>query len=215
MENDPRETVPQNRTPDTIGSSRYTTDMSPSFGRVVLKPLSELDSRAWRRVHRHLRDPEIAHLNGTLPNRMPLWLLKRMLRADSLRADRETFGIFDEHDDYIGTIELYSIRHNAATLGIIIGERSHWSRGYGPESIHALLDYAFNTLGLMQIKLSTFADNPRAQAAFTKVGFREVQRVSAKESGRVDVQMELHKGGWLERFRRLTQAEANSQPLAS
>ena len=79
---------------------------------------------------------------------MPLWLLKRVLKADSRRADRETYGIFDEANTYIGTVELYDIRYNSATLGIIIGERSHWSRGYGPEAIGALLEHAFHDLGL-------------------------------------------------------------------
>ena len=72
---------------------------------------------------------------------MPLWLLRRVLRADSRRRDRETYGIFDVsagEEAYIGTIELYDIRHDRATLGIIIGERSHWSRGFGPEAIEAL-----------------------------------------------------------------------------
>lgn len=172
--------------------------MDLRFGRVRLLPLDELDGGAWKRVFEHFRDPEIAHLNGTPPNRMPLWLLRRVLRADSRRPDRETYGILDEAGEYIGTIELYDIRHTVATLGIIIGERSHWSRGYGPEAIHALLGHAFRVLGLERVKLSTFADNPRAQAAFKKVGFHELRRVAA-EGGRTDVQMEITRGAWLER----------------
>ena len=168
-----------------------------SYKRVTLRPLAELDGRAWRRIHAHFRDAEIAHLNGTPPNRMPLWLLKRVLKADSRRADRETFGVFDERDAYIGTIELYDVRHASATLGIIIGEKSHWSRGYGPEAIHALLEYAFDELGLERVTLSTFADNARARAAFRKAGFAEVRRVSAG-GGRTDVQMELPAARWRE-----------------
>ena len=170
--------------------------MRPTFGRVQLRPLEELDSTAWRRVHAHFRDPEIAHLNGTPPSRMPLWLLKRVLKADMRRSDRVTFGVYDENREYIGTIELYDIRGTRATLGIIIGERTHWGRGYGPEAIAALLDHAFNSMGLEVVKLSTFGDNPRAQAAFKKVGFREVRRVQGT-NGRVDVQMELPRGTWL------------------
>ena len=168
-----------------------------SHKRVTLRPLAELDGRAWRRIHAHFRDAEIAHLNGTPPNRMPLWLLKRVLKADSRRADRETFGIFDERDAYIGTIELYDVRRASATLGIIIGEKTHWSRGYGPEAIHALLEYAFDDLGLERVTLSTFADNARARAAFRKAGFAEVRRVSAG-GGRTDVQMELPAARWRE-----------------
>jgi RimJ/RimL family protein N-acetyltransferase len=171
--------------------------MAPHFARVTLRPLSELDSAAWRRIQTHFRDPEIAFLNGTPPNRMPLWLLKRVLRADAKRTDRATFGIFDEHDAYIGTIELYDLRGASATLGIIIGERSHWGRGYGPEAIHALLEHAFNHLGLDHVRLNTFGDNLRAQAAFRKVGFREVSR-NRVAGGRVDVRMELYRGAYLE-----------------
>lgn len=175
-------------------------------GRVALKPLSELDGAAWRRVHAHFRDPEIAHLNGTPPSRMPLWLLRRVLKADSRRRDRQTFGIFDVSngdESYIGTIELYDMRHDAATLGIIIGERSHWSRGFGPEAVAALLEHAFTDLGLERVSLSTFGDNERAQAAFKKVGFHEKRRFLTPR-GRVDVQMELTRWAWLEQSARET-----------
>lgn len=171
--------------------------MAPSYGRVTLRPIDDLDTVAWRRIQAHFRDPEIAHLNGTPPNRMPLWLLKRVLKADARRADRTTFGIFDEQDCYIGTIELYDVRGHGATLGIIIGERSHWGRGYGPEAMHAMLEHAFLTLGLEHVRLNTFGDNQRAQAAFKKVGFHEVRRARTA-SGRTDVRMELFRGAWLE-----------------
>jgi RimJ/RimL family protein N-acetyltransferase len=128
---------------------------------------------------------------------MPLWFLKRLLKADSRRADRATYGIYDERDEYIGTIELYDIRYDTATLGIIIGEKTHWSKGYGPEAIGALLGYAFNKLNLERVKLNTFSDNERAQAAFKKIGFTELRRVNAG-SGRIDVQMDIQKQVWLE-----------------
>lgn len=170
--------------------------MEPAFGRVRLRPLDRLGRDDWRRVQAHFRDPEIAHLNGTPPNRMPLWLLRRLLKADARRADRATFGIYDEHDAYIGTVELYELRGATATLGIIIGEKTHWNRGYGPDAMHALLGHAFRQLGLEKVRLSTFGDNERAQAAFRKVGFREVRRVRAS-NGRTDVQMEIWRDAWL------------------
>jgi len=169
--------------------------MRPAFGRVTLRPLEEFSDTDWRRLQSHFRDPEISHLNGTPPNRMPLWLLKRLLRTDSQRSDRATFGIFDERDDFIGTTELYDVRAGCATLGIIIGEKSHWSRGYGPEAMRALLGYAFDHLSLDLVRLETFGDNERAQAAFKKVGFHEVRR-KVGASGRVDVYMEIGRGAW-------------------
>lgn len=170
--------------------------MEPRYGRVRLVPLADLRRDDWRRVQAHFRDPEIAHLNGTPPNRLPLWLLRRVLRADARRPDRATFGIYDEQDAYIGTVELYDLRGPSATLGIIIGEKTHWNRGYGPEAIHALLGHAFRELGLERVRLNTFADNERAQAAFRKAGFRELRRVPAKDD-RTDVQMEIWRDAWL------------------
>ena len=113
----------------------------------------------------------------------------------AVTVDRATFGIFDERDAYVGTAELYDIQPDRATLGIIIGERSHWNRGYGPEAMHALLAYAFEEVGLEVVRLTTFADNPRAQAAFRKVGFREIERLPARE-GRTDVVMTVRRESW-------------------
>lgn len=164
-------------------------------GRVTLRPLADAGPAAWRRIHAHFRDPEIAFLNGTPPSRMPLWLLRRVLRSDARRPDRRTYGIYDEHGDYVGTIELYDLRGHEATLGIIIGERTHWATGYGPEAMHALLGYAFDALGMALVRLNTFGDNVRAQRAFKKVGFHEVDR-RVDASGRVDVRMELLRADW-------------------
>ena len=165
------------------------------YGCVELRPLAQLDARAWRRLHGHFRDPEIAHLNGTPPSRMPLWLLRRVLRADAARPDRRTFGIFDDAAEYIGTIELYDLRGSEATLGIIIGERSHWGRGYGSDAMRAILTYAFEEAGLERVRLHTFGDNLRAQSAFRKVGFVELRSV-VNAKGRVDVHMALLRSAW-------------------
>ena len=181
------------------------------YGRARLTPLLELSKQDWKRIEVHFRDPEIAWLNGTPPNRMPLWILKRILKADSRRKDRETFGVFDEHNVYIGTIELYDIRFDRATLGIIIGERSHWSKGYGPEAINALLEFAFLDLDLRRVVLNTFADNPRAKASFTKIGFSETKR-SQNYQNRINVHMQLNKNHWLE-LRRLASQTKSEEPV--
>ena len=160
-----------------------------AFARVKLMPITEIDKQAWRRVRNHFRDPEIAYLNGTKPNRLPLWLLRRSFRVDSRLGDRKTFGIF-HNDEYIGAIELYDISNDRCTLGIIIGEREYWGRGFGSEAIIALLEYAFSELNLNQVYLRTFFDNKRAIAAFHKVGFREIRRMNeGKERLRIHMKI--------------------------
>ncbi len=167
-----------------------------SYERVILRPISKIDKQAWRRVRNHFRDPEIAYLNGTRPNRLPLWMLRRAFKADSRLGDRQTFGIF-HNEEYIGAIELYDISKDRCTLGVIIGERDYWGKGFGPEAIVAILKYAFDELNVKQVYLRTFYDNKRAIAAFHKVGFREIRRMSS-EKERIKIHMKITKERYLE-----------------
>jgi RimJ/RimL family protein N-acetyltransferase len=63
-----------------------------------------------------------------------------------------------------------------AMLGIDIGDKSYWGRGYGQESVRLLVDYGFNLLNLNSIMLGVFEFNERAQACYRKVGFKEIGR---------------------------------------
>lgn len=173
--------------------------MEGSGSRVRLVGLEELDRTAWQRVRTHFRDPEIARLNGTPPSRMPLWLLRTVLRNDSRRSDRHTFGIIAHDREFIGLTELYDAGADSATLGIIIGERPYWGRGYGTETVGLLLDYAFGKLGLEKVVLNTYEDNLRAQASFLKAGFTEDDRlVRPGDRGRRSVIMSISRSRWQE-----------------
>ncbi len=76
-------------------------------------------------------------------------------------------------DQLIGTILLDSIRWNHAYgwLGIGIGEREYWGRGYGTEAVRIGLHYAFTELNLWRVALSVLATNVRALRAYEKAGF--------------------------------------------
>lgn len=168
-----------------------------SGSRVRLVTLGALDREAWQRIRNHFRDPEIARLNGTPPTRLPLWVLRTVLRNDSRRPDRHTFGIIADGTEFIGLTELYDTGPTAATLGIIIGERDYWGRGYGTEAVGLLLDYAFGELGLEKVTLNTYEDNLRAQAAFLKAGFVEERRlVRPGDRSRRSVVMGISRSRW-------------------
>jgi len=74
----------------------------------------------------------------------------------------------------IGNCGLHQIdwtnRH--AVLGIFIGDKSYWDKGYGTDAIHTLLRYAFEEAGLHRVELTVHAFNPRAIHVYEKVGFR-------------------------------------------
>jgi RimJ/RimL family protein N-acetyltransferase len=78
----------------------------------------------------------------------------------------------------IGTVGLPNVNHahRTAELGIGIGERDCWGKGYGTEATRLILDYAFNVLGLHNVMLRVFAYNERAIRSYRKVGFKEMGR---------------------------------------
>lgn len=96
-----------------------------------------------------------------------------------IQDQRHVFTIVDtETDASIGRCLLFNVdqvnRH--AMLGIFIGEKTFWSKGYGQEAVTLLLDYAFTLLNLNSVMLGAIAFNERAIQCYKKVGFKEIGR---------------------------------------
>jgi len=74
---------------------------------------------------------------------------------------------------HIGNVGLHRIdwKNRVATLGIVIGEKEYWGKGYGTEAVRTMLRYAFHELGLNRVELETYSFNPRAQRCYQKAGF--------------------------------------------
>jgi RimJ/RimL family protein N-acetyltransferase len=62
-------------------------------------------------------------------------------------------------------------RNRSAELGIMIGDKSCWNRGFGTEAVRLLARHGFNTLNLNRIYLRVLENNPRAIRAYEKAGF--------------------------------------------
>lgn len=62
-------------------------------------------------------------------------------------------------------------------LGIAIGDKEYWGRGYGREAVGLLIDYAFNHWNLQRVGLQVMAINERAMRAYRAVGFVEEGRL--------------------------------------
>lgn len=75
---------------------------------------------------------------------------------------------------HIGGCSLQEIdwRNRWAELGIVIGARDYWGRGYGTDTVQTLCAWAFDTLNLNRVFLRVFADNSRAIHCYEKVGFQ-------------------------------------------
>ena len=73
----------------------------------------------------------------------------------------------------IGNCGFHNIdwRSRSAEVGIFIGEKSLWNKGYGTEVMRLLLKHGFHTLNLNRIALEVYENNPRAVRSYEKVGF--------------------------------------------
>lgn len=73
----------------------------------------------------------------------------------------------------IGNLGLMDIDEGNArgTLGISIGEKGEWGRGYGTEAIRLVLGFAFGEMGLRRVELCTDEDNERGIRCYEKCGF--------------------------------------------
>ncbi|GAB4541887.1 MAG: GNAT family protein [Anaerolineales bacterium] len=64
-----------------------------------------------------------------------------------------------------------------AFVGIAIGKREDWSKGYGTDAMTLLLRYAFAEINLNRVTLCVFEYNPRAIRAYEKAGFTHEGRL--------------------------------------
>lgn len=121
-------------------------------------------------------DPEVRrHLAQYLP--FSLTEEERWFENLQERLERqETVALAIETADgmvHIGNIGLHDIdwRNRSAELGIVIGEKSYWSQGYGSDAIRTLLGVAFGEMNLHRVFLRVDADNERGIRCYEKAGF--------------------------------------------
>lgn len=78
-----------------------------------------------------------------------------------------------EGDKLVGYIGLDgdAFPHGELFVGIAIGGREEWGKGYGTDAMKVILRYAFQELNLRRVSLDTFEYNPRALRSYEKAGF--------------------------------------------
>ncbi len=74
----------------------------------------------------------------------------------------------------IGSVGLTNINwvERKAEMGIMIGEKDQWNKGYGSEAVREILRLAFEKMNLNRIYLRVFENNPRAIKVYERCGFR-------------------------------------------
>lgn len=89
------------------------------------------------------------------------------------------YGIVDlQGGNLIGSCGLMDVDHlhGSAEIGIVIGDKAYWNRGYGREALGLLLDYGFRYLNLHNVMLRVYDYNERGIACYERVGFKLIGR---------------------------------------
>ncbi|MCE1245865.1 MAG: GNAT family N-acetyltransferase [Firmicutes bacterium] len=139
--------------------------------RVILRPVRPEDINRWMIW---FNDPEvIAHLSGGVIYGATREQEQEFYHQITHLPNNKIFTIMDENGRQIGNIGTHNINWEwrNATLGIVIGEKDYWGRGYGTDAMKTFINFAFNMMNLRRLSLDVFADNKRGIRCYEKAGF--------------------------------------------
>lgn len=132
-----------------------------------------------------INDTELKkYLVTTIPFPTCLWEEDAWVKSQKINNNGEyNFAIEDlETKEYIGGCGIQKVNWLArvATVGIMIGNKSYWGKGYGTDAMKTLTKFIFQDMNINKIRLATFSFNERAQKCYKKCGF-EVEGVLKAE----------------------------------
>ena len=145
-------------------------------------------------------DPELAQLDA-----MPVLSLTfsqylsdyANILSNPLPTSRR-FAVETPDGEHIGNCSFYNIDESKGEteLGIMIGNRNYWDKGYGTDAVTTLVNYIFRETNLKRIYLKTLESNKRAQKCFPKCGFTPCGHMA--KDGYDFILMELYRDQWQE-----------------
>ncbi len=105
--------------------------------------------------------------------------LKEYVKLMNESTEDYFLGIFlKEKEEHIGNIKIGEINqlHRFGDVGLIIGNKDVWGKGYGTETIELVTLYGFDELNLNKLKAGMYANNIGSYKAFIKAGYMEIGR---------------------------------------
>jgi len=144
--------------------------------RVTLRALTEADLP---RLTEFKNDVEVELLGGGDPPRPRTFEVVRDFVAEQAKdKDSPNFAI-EADGRFIGDCGLFNSdrRSGTAEVGIGIGDRAYWGRGYGREALSLLVDYGFRMQNFRKLWLTVHGSNERAIRSYCAVGFVEEGRL--------------------------------------
>lgn len=142
--------------------------------RVLIKPLSETSIS--EQYLTWMNDPEVLKYTESRWKKYDENDLKIFIQNMNKSENDYLFGIFiTDTGKHIGNIKIGNVNqyHKFADLGIIIGTKEEWGKGYATEAMKLAVDYAFTQLKLYKVTAGVYANNLGSIKALEKAGFRE------------------------------------------
>src|SRR5712664_2105853 len=150
--------------------------------RILLRAPEREDLKSF---HKWQNDEELMMLSRSQPDQVKSMVsVEAKLEKDLKGEDAEVRRYMIEERSRGKAIGWCSIRFHAwarrytnADLGLCIGEKDKWGKGYGTEVTQLLLREAFEQLNLHKVGWWTFAENKASIALAKKFGFKEEGRL--------------------------------------
>jgi RimJ/RimL family protein N-acetyltransferase len=145
--------------------------------RVRLRPaIWGFSEEELRRRYRWSLDDVLQYWSGSIPSGRSFVAFRDTISERDWPSDgkRVSYAIYTRDDELIGMVSCYNIdrRRGSGELGIYLGERELWGKGFGTDAMTAFLGHLFHDLGFKWLYLHTYESNQRAQRSYLRAGFQ-------------------------------------------
>ncbi len=124
--------------------------------------------------YRWMNDPGIVQYTESRFSPQSMEQIAVFVRDMSSTRDNVFLAIMERSSGkHIGNIKLGGInwKHRFGDIGLIIGDKDCWGKGYGTEAISLVADFAAKTLNLHKVWAGCYCINEGSIKAFQKAGF--------------------------------------------
>ena len=126
-------------------------------------------------AQRFMNDSEIMKfLRPNVPYLYKLEDEQKWFERVSSTNDTYTFAIETLNDNrYIGGcgVEKVDWKNSVVTVGIFIGDKDYWGKGYGTDAMKILIRFIFEQMNINKVNLHVYSFNERAMKSYKKCGF--------------------------------------------
>ncbi|WP_304943306.1 GNAT family N-acetyltransferase [Vallitalea guaymasensis] len=124
----------------------------------------------------YINDKELKkNLNPGIPYPYTLQDEEKWFESNTALKDTYSFAIETLGDNvYIGGCGINQVdwKNSNVEIGIFIGNKEYWNKGYGTDAMNVLIRFIFNEMNINKIKLNVYSFNKRALKCYEKCGFK-------------------------------------------